>query len=516
MRLNALIFVNFDIFVVKLIYLNYYSYIDRLDLSIDALIDFSPYALNQVTTALNKNNPKDKTAILTGLTDPVSRSYHITIEQNPWLKALLLKDLETLKRSKIELNLEHVNYVYGFQRFLEVYLRPILPEIINHFIKDNALKLLFHVLSQADIFSKACQNDIKGLLKDKISYATNYLGEPVINDPDANITYIKSHYFYQTLNLYKPHFDADVLKLYDTMMDLESQYDPNSDDPVLRFVLQAQVAFKKKQVDDVATKLLIDDNAENAKDHAFKPSSTVVEETRQPVSLTPYIITVIITVFVLGAIVFGVSISANTDGSHKESQTSDNRKKKKKKTYDNRIQFYYSLKLITKKKAIIKDLSSAETEIIPFSNPYPKTFNPITKDTVVSQSINVLVTNNTDSDLIVFKMIKGKDESLYIPKNREIYIALYPTDSLLFLSGKRFVESKFSHFREDIAISDIYKVTEIDETIPSKITIQANDLSKNPKGNIISKKAIEVTEDIGLYGMSIDNLYRNYYYKRAN
>ena len=494
--------------------MNYYSYIDRLHLSIDALIDFSPYVLNQVTTALNRNNPEDKTAVLTGLTDPVSRSYHITIELNPWLKALLLKDLETLKRSKIELNLEHVNYVYGFQRFLEVYLRPILPKIINHFVNDNALKLLFHVLSQTDIFSKACQNDIKGLLKDKISYATNYLGEPVINDPDTNIKYIKSHYFYQILNLYKPHFDADVLKLYDTMMDLESQYDPNSDDPVLRFLLQAQVAFKKKQVDDVATKLLIDDNAENAKDHAFKPSSTVVKETRQPVSLTPYIITTIITIFVLGAIVFGVYISANSaDSSHKESQTSDNRKKK---TYDNRIQFYYSLKLITKKKAKIDNASSSQTEVLAFSNPYPKTFNPITKDTVASERTKVLVTNKTNSDLIVFKMIKGKDESIYIPKDKAIYIALHTADSLLFLSGKRFVESKFSHFREDIAISDIYKITEMDETTPSKITIHANDLFKNPKGNIISKKAIEVSEDIGLYGMSIDNLYRNYYYKRSN
>ena len=86
---------------------HYYSYIDKLNLTLEDLINLSPYKLKSVTDEVIKINPKNRTTIIGGLEDSVLRSYHITVEKNKWLKALLLNDVTTLKKHTVELNLEY-------------------------------------------------------------------------------------------------------------------------------------------------------------------------------------------------------------------------------------------------------------------------------------------------------------------------------------------------------------------------------------------------------------------------
>jgi len=121
------------------------------------------------------------------------------------------------------------------------------------------------------------------------------------------------------------------------------------------------------------------------------------------------------------------------------------------------------------------------------------------------------IVNNTGADLIVFKMVKGKDESLYIPKDNSIFIALKPLDSVLFYSGSNFITSKFSHFNNQMAISDIYKVSKIDNTTSSSINITSIKPTAHYNNRTISTKNIEISENIKLSKLSVDNLYSAYY-----
>lgn len=497
--------------------MKYYSYVDNLNITIDDLINISPYKLKEITLEINKTGVNRKNLILSGLKDPVSRSYHLTIEKNNWLKLLLFKKYKDLKKSKIELNLEHIDYISGFKLFLELYLRPIIPDLINQLINTNQIKLLLNILNQSELFSDACKKDITKLLKEKINYGIKHLHEKQINGSNDNIKYIKSYLFYEILNLYKPIFKSELIKLYDVIIDIETEFYTDSKAPLFKFISQAQVAFQKSQIDDVATKLLIDDNAENAKEYAYNQQHETNENFLKKYLLKYY--QVISISFIIGLTIIIAIISFNKIITNKTEQPKYNKndntsKKKKQTTYDNRIQFYYSLKLITKKPKNRESLKKVKTK--PFSNPYPKTFSQINNDTFKSKHINVLINNKTSDDLIVFKMIKGIDKSIFIPQNNDIHITLNLNDSLLFYSGKKFLNSKFSHFNENAAISEIYKVTSLNNEQTPTITITSSDLESETKHKSILEKNIKTTGDLKLYKMSIDNLYRNYYYKHYN
>ena len=496
--------------------LKYYSYIDQLNLTIEELISLSPYKLKEIINELNRLDIKHKTLIISGLEDYVSRSYHVAIEKNTWLKDIFFKEFNKLKKSKIKLNLDDINYISGFKLFLELYLRPVLPGLINQLIDKNELKLLFHILSQSDLLSSNCKKDIIRLLKNKIDNAIIHLNQNQIDNPDHNIKYIRSYLFYEILNLYEPHFKDDLIKLYDNIINIVGQFDINSNNSIFRFVSQAQVAFQKSQIDDVATKLLIDNNAENAKDYAYNYSSEIEIDSNKS-SFKRYSLASIFGITSITIIIFTIIFNRKQESNEEQEtyQTENYYKKKKRTTYDNRIRFYYSLKRITKKtktsKVILDDI-----KIPPFSNPFPKTFNLIANDTKASKDISVQIANNTGFDLIVFKMIKGRDESIYIPQDKTIFISLNPLDSLLFYSGNSFITSKFSHFRENMVISDIYKVNKIQNAQFSTISITPIDSINKSKKRLISKNNIKKTDNIELNKMSIDNLYRIYYSKYSN
>ncbi|WP_179020869.1 hypothetical protein [Winogradskyella forsetii] len=376
--------------------------------------------------------------------------------------------------------------------------------------------MLFQILSQSVLFSSGCEKDIKILLKNKVNYAIIYLGENHIENPEQNIKYIKNYYFYEILNLYEPYFKNELLKLHDTITEVFEQFDIDSKDPLFRFVSQAQVAFQKSQIDDVATKLFIDNTAENAKEYAYDYSlETEIGPVKVPFQRNSVMLVLGITAI---AILMSIFILSRIEQSNKEtelSQKENSSPKKTRFTYDNRIRFYYSLKRLTHRTQEI-DPIPRKTEIIPFSNPYPKTFNIIKSDSVESKNLKVEIKNKTGSDLIVFKMIKGKDESIYIPQDKTIFISISPLDSILFYSGKNFEISKFSQFKSHTAISDIFKLRRIDKETISEISVMPTDTITSRNDNTISMKNIETTDNIELTKLSLDNLYRAYYRKYAN
>jgi len=496
--------------------LKYFSYTDNLDLTIENITNFSPYELKAYLNKSNKKITQPLHILISGLEDPVLRSYHLTIEKNTWLKQLLLADFNTLKKNSIQFNSEHISYFYGFKRFLEPYLKPILPNLITFMITNNEHKMLFNILENIELFSDELKKDLVRYLKDKIDDGMRYLkGTPII---ESHIKYLKSYHFYETLNLYESDFKNDLIRLYDAIIAIHDQFDKNSPEPTFRFVSQALVAFRKSQIDDVATKLFIDNNAENAKDYAYQNKTIetpVIQSNKESFTLKIGGI-IALSFLILIIIIFNGNSNTKQETPTTNQVKSDNYSNKKKRTtYDNRIRFYYSLKRRTKIGKVDETLD--EAALIPFSNPYPKTFNLIAHSSKPSSTKNTLINNNTDSGLILFRMVKGRDQSLFIPKNESVYIALKTSDSLLFYNGNNFVASKFSHFREDMAISEIYEVKKTPGSLNPKITLKTKELSiKSDSTSFIIPEHISTSNNVALRRISIDNLYRVYYSNYMN
>jgi len=108
-------------------------------------------------------------------------------------------------------------------------------------------------------------------------------------------------------------------------------------------------------------------------------------------------------------------------------------------------------------------------------------------------------------------MVKGKDESIYIPKNKEIYISLNESDSILFYNGKNFLTSKFSHFREDVVVSEIYRVRQMSNAPNTTITLTPTNIDPDSKIKLIPQENIKTTNNIKLSKININRLYRAYY-----
>jgi len=186
--------------------LKYYSYIDNLNLTIEELINLSPYKLKEVIDEVNTLNIENKISIITGLEDSVSRSYHITIEQNIWLKDLFFKRIDQLK-------------------------------------------------NQSDLYSNDCKTTIIRLLKNKVNYAIDYLNQIPTNNLDQNIKYIKNYHFYEVLNIYEADFKDLLIKLHDTITLFLATL--NNQKNTLKYLKQKTTVKRKKPPTTIALDFII-------------------------------------------------------------------------------------------------------------------------------------------------------------------------------------------------------------------------------------------------------------------
>ena len=79
----------------------------------------------------------------------------------------------------------------------------------------------------------------------------------------------------------------------------------------------------------------------------------------------------------------------NKEAPEEKSVEETTERKKRKTDYDNRIQFYYSLKLLASNKAKVLDKNTKRTILNAFSNSYPKTFNTLNFKRAASDNNNL-------------------------------------------------------------------------------------------------------------------------------
>ncbi|MCB0399321.1 MAG: hypothetical protein KDD26_06780 [Winogradskyella sp.] len=177
------------------------------------------------------------------------------------------------------------------------------------------------------------------------------------------------------------------------------------------------------------------------------------------------------------------------------------------------IRFLYSLKY----KYYIKPKDNTIlSSSYPDSNPYPKTFNLMPgKPRVSSKDDITLISNKSDKDLVVFRLKSGIDQSIYIPRDKNKYVFLRVRDCLVFYTGTDFIKSKFSHFKNDGRLSEIYKIKKLDRGNSTIIIYPPKKSNTDTSSKRVQYNAYD-TDNLSLYNLSIkplyiDELYKQYY-----
>ena len=158
----------------------------------------------------------------------------------------------------------------------------------------------------------------------------------------------------------------------------------------------------------------------------------------------------------------------------------------------------------------------------PFSNPYQKTFNelPYTED--LTNNTFLKINNRSKKDLIVFRLTQGIDQSIYIPVGKRVSIKVIQNDSLLFYTGTDFVSSRFSHFKRDTDLSNLYKITDYDTSLSKEISIYPfENIVSIVKSSSSNKVLVDTvrgetikTNKIKLKQLNIAKIYTNWYNKK--
>jgi hypothetical protein len=187
---------------------------------------------------------------------------------------------------------------------------------------------------------------------------------------------------------------------------------------------------------------------------------------------------------------------------------------KTKYKLETHIRFLYGLTIKDSKPADNFDVG--EDYIVPFSNPYEKTYNDLEFSNTSNKNQNTRIENKTNSDLIIFKLIKGIDETVFIPKDEAAFIKIEKKDTLVFYYGDRFINTYFSHFKENTGISALYEVESLTKNLPETITVNTFEtVNSGSKKRKLQKKYTSINfNTINVKELPhINDLYSDYYKK---
>ncbi len=177
---------------------------------------------------------------------------------------------------------------------------------------------------------------------------------------------------------------------------------------------------------------------------------------------------------------------------------------------DSHIRFLYSLKRKVSR-GDNKDPNDV-VRITPFTNPYPKSFNPIEIETSSGKQ-KLTINNDTQKELIIFRLKDGVDQAIIIPKNDNAVLNFKEGDSIAFYAGNDFEVSKFSNFSKRQDISHLYKITSLNTS--SRIDVMPFKVNTNETRNLRYKRV----ESLKFYNTkmeeleAIEALYKDFYDK---
>ena len=551
--------------------MKYISFIDQLGLDINELSQIDANGIIKLQKQLkakamlgDANNLGDISNLIDKLKDDNVRQHHVFIEKHNWLKQLISGNHQNIKQSDITIDDVEISNLDDLKYFLSPFLKDNLKVFLSETLSKGKYVLLLKVLTHNYLFSEENNQLIINFFKSRLNYASVYLREGRLKHKEFPIGYITNKVFINCLNEYPDCFNDDMQELNSEVIDIYNSNRRNTNNQEFRFSAKAMVAFSILDTSNVFLKETLVSNADIAKQYSYSSRSSK----KTGSGFGGWSIFVIVMIVI--RIIFWIGKSSSTSYDYDYIRNSDY---KTSPVYNDEIQrmidsiqrssstddtftidedliedtsvieetviedmyrppstsdrlkltdhtkFIYTLKRKVERKTS-DDITAITLQ--PYSNPYHKTFNEIPHNLNHKDNTFIKINNKSKKDLIVFRLTPGIDQSIYIPKGDQISIKAIQNDSLLFYTGTDFVSTRFSHFKKDTDLSNLYKITDYDTSIEKEIIVYPfeNNISK-VKSSSSNKILIDTVRGetikankIKLRQLSINKIYTDWYNKK--
>ncbi|MFT4611920.1 MAG: hypothetical protein ACJA1H_001397 [Glaciecola sp.] len=496
--------------------MKYISFIDQLGIDINELSQIDTNGIIKLQKLLkakamldDANNLGDISNLIDKLKDETVVQHHVFVEKHNWLKQLISGNHQNIKQVDIAVDDSLVSNLDDLKYFLAPFLKENLKVFLSETLSKGKYVLLLKVVIHNYLFSEENNQLIINFFKAKLNYASVYLREGRLKNKEFPIGFITNKVFINCLNEYPDCFNDNMQELNSEVIDIYNSNRRNTSNQEFRFAAKAMVAFSILDTSNVFLKETLVSNADIAKQYSYPSRSS--EKTGSGFGGWSIFVIVMIVI----RIIFWVGKSSNNgsdydyirSGEFNTGRTDDVQKmldsiQRSNSTDDmftidedlmddpyietnsndrsklsDHTKFIYTLKRKVKQKTTDETLGM---RLDPFSNPYKTTFNKLPYTLDNKDNTFLKITNKSKKELIVFRLTNGIDQSIYIPKGERVSIEVIQNDSLLFYTGKDFVSSRFSHFKRETDLSNLYKITDFDTSIGKEILVY-------PFENIISK-----------------------------
>lgn len=533
--------------------MNYISLQKIFDLDINSLSDLNQSKIYQLQELLREKTSAskltDKYQILTYIENLQHQNFVknlVFVEKHHWLKQIISGNYNDILQNSVKVNSQLIENEDELKQFLDPYFKThIIPFLEETFEKEKHL-LLINFVENKKLFSEDIKQLIISFYISKLNVAKDYIKSGKYQGNLSTISYIHNRNFIKCLSVYSSSFTTEVNDLNSEITDIYNDYRQFSNDPILTFSAKTMVAFGEFETSIKGLKEVLDSNAYLAKPNAYKLSNSSKKKSKSNSKISTWSIIVII----LLVLRFGFKIAKNfinnndnikqeqnnylnqaydgdfqnaieeikrqqgnntnsSDSNGKTTLPEGSNKTKSK----NHIRFLYTLKLKTNRKNDYLD-ENQKVDIQDFTNPYPNTFNLIKSSSSDAAGYSLLK-NETKNDLIVFRLKKGIDEAVYIPKDKNVFLELKKGDSIMFYYGSDFIVTKFSSFKQNTNLTNLYKLNSnspnnVIEVLPRTINTYKKTNSQNTVTDTTFVDNIE-TERIKLGKLNLDRIYANWY-----
>ena len=508
--------------------MKYISLIDELNLEISTISNIDTTQIIRLQKQIkakavleNTTNHGELYSLIENLKNEDIREGHIFIENNLWLKQILLEKFDEIRISSFKLNDPREDINDSLKKFIHPFLVDLIKPVLTSLLNRGEYTIFYRILQQQQYFSEEIKQQIINFLRSKLNFATVYLNDGRLTQKQQPVSFLTNHNFISSLNVFPNAFVDEIQEVNSEIVDIYNKYRKKISHTEFIYAAKVMTVFGKLDIANVFLRDLLYENSQTAKEYVY--SSGKISSSSGGSGIWA--------LMVFGFIILRVIFSSSNSNSSSNYGNEDYRKiiqeivdkrelqdektitviKKESKKKSDHIRFIYSLKLKVHKESVSED--SPTVNFTAFSNPYPKTFNNITVSKINLDNNFTNIKNKTGKDLIIFKLTTGEDSSIIIQKNNSVAIDIIKGDSLLFYTGNNFAVTKFSHFKRDYELSELY---EIDDLLSSKSkTIEIVPLSKETlgKNKTIWNESIK-TENIELKKLNIDSIYTDYYRRK--
>lgn len=514
--------------------------------------------------------------LINQLEDPAIREATIFIERHPWLKKILLENYKDLDSTSFDSTYDPRAIAPYTKTYITPFLRQALTSTLSYLLNEGKLQLLVRTVSQKRFFSEEVQQEIASFFATQIKHAKNYIANGELKTSQEPVSFLHHPDFIESINMYIEGVTDEVTEINSAIIRVynlnQSARNNEWDYAIAVMIAFGKLAFPNPQQQEVFKKNASMATSSKFKSDLVGFDTPNSQNNN---SKGTYIIIAFVAVIFIAIVVTIPFINRNSstdyyyendsditieehdnenqqDSEYTDSDVSTDTNEEeleetatditellakpteedttteekpqrtvsdeyitlpnqsKRNTQDSHIRFFYNLK-----NKVTKGDDNEAIEIIrvtPFTNPYPKTFNTIEEATDKNDNTQLEIVNNTQKELIIFKLQDGIDEAIIIPKSHNAALNFKQGDSIAFYAGNDFTSSRFSHFTREQDISNIYEINALSSG--SKMEVFP---FKDNSGSAKNAKYHRSIESLKLYHLEtkklkpIESLYRDFY-----